>query len=1204
MDAIDERIPAKVKKSDAGFDKHKLGKHFQGFNYIETSPRTRYARKKQIREELALKLLTNLDSARMAAIKEEFRQMEDSVNMVEFVAIMEAHLPDYVYAGNTASGENGNYLDRHGIIANLVELFQEVDINGDGMMEWEEFTRFIVEKAQLYHQLQAVEDLPSYRHASRSVEEISRHRHGNTIEKICFMRRHHKKSSFSEARSSHRAGNTTPEKLAVLEQQHTFIAIYNARSWSLLEQLKHKAVPLSMTYIEDYNLLAVCCADMNMVLWNMDEGPPTRHYTQLARWPALHAQMSMVWCRAHQLLYSGSTTGEICAWDLRMDQEKGVHFDPVLVREKCLEGHTDIVMDLIIMESMNSLVSASLDSTIQIWDTFTGKLFQKLVGHKKGVFALSYSEKYRCLVSAGFDHEAYVWSPFVSSKLTKLKGHHASLVGCQCIAESNEIITADASGIFKVWDLRSFVCRATFTSDHEPGDVSDLNGLSTFCHMSLPPIKTNQKKDDFRLVAATRRLIYFDQYRQRNEPVTDDQPITCTCFNSTSLTILTASERNVKIWDAVIGNLKHVFKNITQSEITAVCLDDRDRKFVVGDATGNVAIHNYQNGALIKTLPSFTLPKPVVSLKYCKGKRAVLVACASKQIKVLDDSDPERCILLQEFHESPAMQHKKEEDLNCLAYNSYARLVATGTAYASDGSDGVIIWDFDLGKGVLLLSVKGNDTVTILTLEFLGTYPLLLVTSSDGMMRLWGVDCSKYKGSCVLTLQNEKLKEDMLDESVFQNVSELATLGGPYVPSVISVDGPGEVKRSSVVSVAFDPVAECVYSGDESGSLKKWDFRSFLGHLQETRFNSPRSMPGGMRSAVMRKTYSRMLSHNQRTEDLPTDPVGVVWGLNAAHDGSIDQVVVLQQASSVLTISLDRTLKIWSFHGECMGTLLQGLPPNSHSPSWDLRVDVEKREQQEAEYIDGIMEQVNAQGVEQTPDEGAGNHSIKSPSLARSGSSPLGYGKAHSSAVTFMELDHSLSQSSQKSNKSHHVDRRSRNPFHRKMQNSKLLLKSLEKENRNLKPSQANKLSSSLPNLEGIHSGRFNWDNMSHRSSYSSLSSADLIGDAKSLGGRSQRKKLPTIVPPSPGRKKEIKQEIVTKMERLQNMLDNWEAFQGDQKFQGKSQHLKEFIQNVPPTTQQSDEKMNGVPSELKQLNQIHLTEKRETLKKMKSLKK
>eukprot|EP00639_Heterosigma_akashiwo_P010021 CAMPEP_0206362646 /NCGR_PEP_ID=MMETSP0294-20121207/1107_1 /ASSEMBLY_ACC=CAM_ASM_000327 /TAXON_ID=39354 /ORGANISM="Heterosigma akashiwo, Strain CCMP2393" /LENGTH=124 /DNA_ID=CAMNT_0053807813 /DNA_START=2461 /DNA_END=2832 /DNA_ORIENTATION=+ len=58
------------------------------------TPRTAYALGKQNQEELSLKLLTNLDSGTMASIKEQFKSMGDTVNMVEFVAVMEAHLPD------------------------------------------------------------------------------------------------------------------------------------------------------------------------------------------------------------------------------------------------------------------------------------------------------------------------------------------------------------------------------------------------------------------------------------------------------------------------------------------------------------------------------------------------------------------------------------------------------------------------------------------------------------------------------------------------------------------------------------------------------------------------------------------------------------------------------------------------------------------------------------------------------------------------------------------------------------------------------------------------------------------------------------------------------------------------------------------------------------------------------------------------------
>lgn len=58
-------------------------------------------------------------------------------------------------------------------LANLVPRFvlfsRKVDINGDGMMEWDEFTRFVVVKAQLHHAQMSIDQLAEYRQGSRQV---------------------------------------------------------------------------------------------------------------------------------------------------------------------------------------------------------------------------------------------------------------------------------------------------------------------------------------------------------------------------------------------------------------------------------------------------------------------------------------------------------------------------------------------------------------------------------------------------------------------------------------------------------------------------------------------------------------------------------------------------------------------------------------------------------------------------------------------------------------------------------------------------------------------------------------------------------------------------------------------------------------------------------------------------------------------------
>jgi hypothetical protein len=48
-----------------------------------------------------------------------------------------------------------------------------------------------------------------------------------------------------------------------------------------------------------------------------------------------------------------------------------------------------------------------------------------------------------------------------------LKGHRSSLVGCCAVEGTPEVITGDSSGVFKLWDVRTFECIHTF-QEYQP----------------------------------------------------------------------------------------------------------------------------------------------------------------------------------------------------------------------------------------------------------------------------------------------------------------------------------------------------------------------------------------------------------------------------------------------------------------------------------------------------------------------------------------------------------------------------------------------------------------------------------------------------------------------------------------------------------------------------------------------------------------
>ena len=210
----------------------------------------------------------------------------------------------------------------------------------------------------------------------------------------------------------------------------------------------------------------------------------------------------------------------------------------------------------------------------RLWDSFTGTRTCTLTGHTKGVLSLAYNPGHRFLLSCGFDHDALVWSPFDSKLLHRLKGHRCALMGCHAVEGTSEFITGDVSGLFKLWDLRSPGSAVqTFTSEHEPGDLDDLTGkLNCFAHIELQR-KAGVKGghyDGYRIIAGSKKIIFFDQPRASDKPVSGEKPMKVAIYNAESLTILTAYERNVTIWDANLGSRKHSFGNITATDITCV----------------------------------------------------------------------------------------------------------------------------------------------------------------------------------------------------------------------------------------------------------------------------------------------------------------------------------------------------------------------------------------------------------------------------------------------------------------------------------------------------------------------------------------------------------------------------------------------------------------------------------------------------------
>jgi hypothetical protein len=115
------------------------------------------------------------------------------------------------------------------------------------------------------------------------------------------------------------------------------------------------------------------------------------------------------------------------------------------------------------------------------------------------------------------------------------------------------------------------------------------------------PNKSFNLEDDSRIYAASKSLFVFDQMRVVHDATTDYSNILWMDFDMEHMTIITASERNVMIWDALIGSKTTTATNICGHEISACCLDDKKRKIVIGDVSGAISVYNASSGGMMKT---------------------------------------------------------------------------------------------------------------------------------------------------------------------------------------------------------------------------------------------------------------------------------------------------------------------------------------------------------------------------------------------------------------------------------------------------------------------------------------------------------------------------------------------------------------------------------------------------------------------------
>ena len=266
----------------------------------------------KIDEMLLNDLTLNFDPFTISILKNEFRERDGEMLMNDFIMIIKDHL---IHWQLDIPNRNRK------LIRCLSLLFNDIDLNGNGNMEWDEFTNYIIEKAAVLNTMKNKnEEIKTY-HPTNTRANIKL---SKPIVKCIFIKMINRLAFFEE--ESDRIYFADPKTGQIDEKKELHVKIFDS-SRKVADDINppdhsaEKGMLLDIIFIDDpkYNLLLTSSNDgiIRMFKYANNKFKPADDSNQRDH-EINHgggAQMVIVWDTIDEILYSGQRDGVIRVWD-------------------------------------------------------------------------------------------------------------------------------------------------------------------------------------------------------------------------------------------------------------------------------------------------------------------------------------------------------------------------------------------------------------------------------------------------------------------------------------------------------------------------------------------------------------------------------------------------------------------------------------------------------------------------------------------------------------------------------------------------------------------------------------------------------------------------------------------------------------------------------------------------------------------------
>ncbi|KAI4873765.1 hypothetical protein NFI96_010621 [Prochilodus magdalenae] len=602
--------------------------------------------------------------------------------------------------------------------------------------------------------------------------------------------------------------------------------------------------------------------------------------------------------------------------------------------------HDDWCQQVRFLPELNAVATCcTSDHTAMVLTTIPhshkAKVHKSTFQVRKGILCFDYSPELNILVNmlshavtGGFDRIVRIWNPYVTTTATsQMKGHLSAVISIAVNSQDNRIISISKDKNVCVWDLQQCECLQNIPSRN--------------ITMGQYPISSVfYNKDTNTLILATFMIgiLYgtVDDLHTYNKLKTShEQPLCAALYNANFKQVVSGCQNGiVSVWDILTGKKVMQFQTSPEKpvEITAMTFDGPKRRLITGSKDGTLRLWNFNNGALLLTLPLLDTNE-VTGILYIDQR--IYVSGWSKRVMWYLDAREDDELEYRVWNQYHA------EDIYSMHAHSNKLLVTA--SYSGD----ITIWNIHSGQAIFRFNASVSPRPLLpyrvespcLEKKSLNESPQFNEHTSNPISAeelekpKHAVEKPRYSRPQVLFLCS---RERSLDTAILLTS---AADGYVYAWSIHRQGGLLGMFRAVynegvISSMSTDSQDQMLFTGDSKGYITLWDIEGYCYSMNSENRNTPGQRKRSVHLPTLIPEYCqiegpRKMTLKQKTKDLDGWRVSLVpppllssW---RGHLKSIVCVEYVERFRLLVTASHDCTVRLWTIAGSYIGTFGQTL---------------------------------------------------------------------------------------------------------------------------------------------------------------------------------------------------------------------------------------------------------------------------------------